>query len=165
MAIRKVRELEDDILRKSSKEVEVIDDKIKELLKDMLETMYEHEGLGLAAVQVGILKRVIVIDIYDNNGAHIFINPVIVKTKGKQTVEEGCLSIPNRYANVERPAEITVKALNENGEKIEIVAKEMMAVALCHEIDHLNGGLFIDKMIPGTLEYGKPDRSDMKGKK
>ena len=156
MAIRQIREEGDEILKKKSREVEVIDDKIRELLNDMVETMHKYNGVGLAAVQVGILKRMIVIDLYDDRGPMKLVNPVIVKEKGTQEVEEGCLSFPNKYAKMIRPAEVIVEALNENGKKITIKAKELLAQALCHEIDHLNGITFVDKMIPGTLEYVEP---------
>ena len=106
--------------------------------------------------QIGILKRIIVIDLYDDEGPMKLINPAIVKEKGKQEVEEGCLSFPNQYGKIIRPAEVTVEALNENGEKVKIKAKELLAQALCHEIDHLNGILFVDKILPGTLEYVEP---------
>ncbi len=153
MAIRQIRENGDEILRKKSKEVEKVDEKIVELLNDMLETMHKYNGVGLAAPQVGILKRVIVIDLYDGNEPLKLVNPVILKTKGKQEVEEGCLSFPNQYAKVVRPEEIVAEALNEKGEKIKIKAKGLLAQAICHEIDHLNGILFVDLMLPGTLEY------------
>lgn len=156
MAIRTIRENGDEILRKKSREVEKVDDKIRELLDDMLETMHLYNGVGLAAPQVGILKRVIVIDLYDDNGPLKLVNPVLVKTKGKQEVEEGCLSFPNQYAKMIRPEEVVVEALNENGEKVKIKAKGLLAQALCHEIDHLDGILFVDNMIPGTLEYVEP---------
>ena len=158
MAIRKIRQEGDEILKKKSREVEVIDDKIKELLNDMVETMHKYNGVGLAAVQVGVLKRVIVIDLYDDKGPIKLINPVIVKEKGEQEVDEGCLSFPNKFAKMIRPAEVTVEALDENGKKIKIHAKELLAQALCHEIDHLNGIVFVDKMIPGTLEYIEPEK-------
>ena len=158
MAIRNIREEGDEILKKKSREVEVIDDKIKELLDDMVETMHKYNGVGLAAVQVGVLKRIIVIDLYDDKGPMKLINPVIVKEKGEQEVEEGCLSFPNKYAKMVRPAEVTVEALDENGQKVKIRAKELLAQALCHEIDHLNGIVFVDKMIPGTLEYVEPEK-------
>lgn len=157
MAIRKIRDLNDEILRKKSKEVEVVDDKIKQLLDDMVETLKENEGLGLAAVQVGVLKRIIVVQLIDEPTIFKLINPKIVKSSGTQTIEEGCLSIPNRYAQVERALEITVEALDENGEKVKLEAKEILAVVIAHEIDHLNGELFIDKMIPGTLEVVTPE--------
>lgn len=156
MAIRNIREEGDEILKKKSREVEVIDDKIRELLDDMVETMHKYNGVGLAAVQVGILKRVIVIDLYDEKGPIKLVNPVIVKEKGEQEVEEGCLSFPNKYAKMIRPKEVTVEALDEKGKKIKINAKDLLAQALCHEIDHLNGVVFVDKMIPGTLEYVEP---------
>ena len=156
MAIRQIREYGDEILRKKSREVDVVDDKIRELLDDMLETMHKYNGVGLAAPQVGILKRVVVIDLYDDNGPLKLVNPKIVKQKGKQEVEEGCLSFPSQYAKMIRPEEIVAEALNEKGEKIKIKAKGLLAQAICHEIDHLDGVLFIDNMLPGTLEYVEP---------
>ena len=156
MAIRQIREYGDEILRKKSREVDVVDDKIRELLDDMLETMHKYNGVGLAAPQVGILKRVVVIDLYDDNGPLKLVNPKIVKQKGKQEVEEGCLSFPNQYAKMIRPEEIVAEALNEKGEKIKIKAKGLLVQAICHEIDHLDGVLFIDNMLPGTLEYVEP---------
>ncbi len=158
MAIRQIREEGDEILKKKSREVEQIDDRIRQLLDDMIETMHKYNGVGLAAVQVGILKRVIVIDLYDEKGPIKLINPVIIKEKGEQEVEEGCLSFPNKYAKMIRPAEVIVEALNENGEKIKIKAKDLLAQALSHEIDHLNGITFVEKMIPGTLEYVEPEK-------
>ncbi|MBQ9658447.1 MAG: peptide deformylase [Clostridia bacterium] len=158
MAIRKIREEGDEILSKKSREVEKVDERIQELIDDMLETMYKANGVGLAAVQVGVLKQVIVIDIEEEeHDPVILINPKIIKEKGKQEVEEGCLSFPNKFAKVIRPAEITVEALDRNGEPFKIKAKELMAQAISHEIDHLNGIVFVDKIIPGTLEYVKPE--------
>ncbi len=159
MAIRQIRENGDEILRKKSRIVEVVDDKIRELLDDMLETMHKYNGVGLAAPQVGILKRVVVIDLYDGNEPLKLVNPIITKTKGKQEVEEGCLSFPNQYAKVIRPEEIVAEALNEKGEKIKIKAKGLLAQAICHEVDHLDGVLFVDNMIPGTLEYVEPEKN------
>lgn len=154
MAIRELRFDGDEILRKKSREVEVVDDRIREILNDMDETMHADNGVGLAAVQVGILKRLVVIDTeYDGSPSLKLVNPVIVKAKGKQEVEEGCLSFPNQFAKVIRPKEVTVKALNENGEEITVKGKDLLAQALCHEIDHLDGKLFIDIMEAGTLEY------------
>lgn len=155
MAIRNIRENGDEVLRKKSRTVEVVDDKIKQLVEDMLETMYKFNGVGLAAPQVGILKRVVVIDLYDNKGPLVLINPEIIKEKGEQEVEEGCLSFPNQFAKIVRPAEVTVKALDIDGKEIKIKAKELLAQAISHEIDHLNGILFVDKIIPGTLETVK----------
>lgn len=158
MAIRKIRENGDEILRKKSREVEKIDEKIIELLEDMIETMHKYNGVGLAAPQVGILKRVVVIDLYDGNEPLKLINPRVAKAKGKQEVEEGCLSFPNQYAKMIRPEEIVAEALNEKGEKVKIKAKGLLAQAICHEVDHLEGVLFVDNMIPGTLEYVEPSK-------
>lgn len=160
MAIRQIRLNGDEILRKKAREVEQVDDKIKELLHDMLETMHKYNGVGLAGPQVGILKRVIVIDLYDGEEPLQLVNPKIIKTKGKQEVDEGCLSFPNEYAKIIRPKEVVVEALNENGEKVKIVAKDLLAQALSHEIDHLDGILFVDNMIPGTLQYVEPEENE-----
>ncbi len=157
MSIRQIRLSNDEILRKTSREVEEVNDKIRELLQDMLETMHRYNGVGLAAPQVGVLKRVIVIDLYDGSEPLQLVNPKIVKAKGKQEVEEGCLSFPNEYAKLIRPREVVVEALNEKGEKVKIVGKDLLAQALAHEIDHLNGILFVDNMLPGTLEYIDPE--------
>ena len=157
MAIRVVREEGDEILRKKSKEVEVVDDRIRTLVEDMIETMHKYNGVGLAAVQVGVLKRVIVIDTYEKGEQFVLINPEIIKQKGEQEVEEGCLSFPNKFGKIVRPAEVVVLALDENGDKIKITAKGLVAQAICHEVDHLNGELFVDKIIPGTLELIDPD--------
>ncbi len=159
MAIRNIRQEGDEILKKKSREVEVIDDKIRELIEDMVETMHKYDGVGLAAVQVGILKRVIVIDIYDEKTPIVkLVNPVIIKQKGEREVEEGCLSFPNKFAKVKRPTEVVVEGLNEKGEKVKIKATELLAQALCHEIDHLNGITFVDRMEPGTLQYVEPQK-------
>lgn len=159
MAIREIRLNGDEILRKRAREVEKVDDKIKELLQDMLDTMHEYNGVGLAGPQVGILKRVIVIDLYDGNEPLQLVNPKIIKEKGKQKVEEGCLSFPNQFAKMVRPKEIIVEALNENGEKVRIEASDLLAQALVHEIEHLDGVLFVDNMVPGTLQYIEPEQN------
>ena len=158
MAIRYIREDGDEILRKKSREVEVVDDKIREILEDMVETMHKYNGVGLAAPQIGLLKRLIVIDLYDDKGPIKLVNPEIIKEKGTQEVEEGCLSFPNKFAKIIRPEEVTVKALNENGKTVKISAKGLLAQALSHEIDHLNGILFVDKIIPGTLQVIEPEK-------
>ena len=155
MAIRNIREDGDEILRKKCRTVEVVDEKIKQLIDDMFETMYKFNGVGLAAPQVGVLKRVVVIDVDDDNGPLAFINPEILKEKGEQEVEEGCLSFPNKYAKIIRPAEVTVKALDREGKEFKLKAKGLLAQAISHEVDHLNGILFVDKIIPGTLEIVK----------
>ena len=150
MAKRKIRISTDEVLRKISKTVSAITHSVLTLLDDMAETMYDANGVGLAAPQVGILKRIVVIDIGD--GLVELINPVVVETKGSQIGNEGCLSIPGYSAPVERPEYVKVKALNRKGEEIIVEGKDLMAVALCHETDHLDGILYIDK----ALEEAEP---------
>ncbi|NLY67518.1 MAG: peptide deformylase [Tissierellia bacterium] len=145
MAIRQLRYIGDPILRKRSREVTEINDRIKTLLDDMLDTMYEHEGVGLAAPQVGILRRAVVIDI--GEGPIKLINPEIIYEEGELIDVEGCLSIPNKAGTVKRPERVKVKYLDENGEEKIIEGTGLLAKALCHEVDHLDGILFIDKMI------------------
>lgn len=152
MAIRNLRYGDDEILSKRAREIEVIDEKIKVLAEDMLDTMHKYEGVGLAGPQVGILKRIIVIDLYEENSQYILINPVIKKAKGEQIVDEGCLSFPNQYGKVKRPKTVVVEALDINGKKVKIEGKDLLAQALSHEIDHLNGEVFIHKVEEGTLE-------------
>ena len=164
MAIRNLRYEDDEILRKKSREIEVIDNKIKELAQDMMETMHKWDGLGLAGPQVGVLKRIIVIDLYEEGMQFTLINPVIVKEKGSQEVDEGCLSFPNKFGKVERPKEVTVEALDIDGNKVKIKAKDLLAQALRHEIDHLNGILFTDKVKEGTLEVVTPNNNDKEKK-
>ena len=160
MAIRTMRLEKDEILRKKSKEVEKIDEKIQTLIDDMIETMYKYNGVGLSAVQVGVLKRVVVIDIEDGEGARVFINPKITQKKGEHEVEEGCLSFPNQYAKVVRPKELTVEALDRDGKKFTLKAKDLLAQAIAHEVDHLEGVVFTDRMIPGTLEYVQNENTE-----
>lgn len=158
MAIRVIREEGDEILKKVSKPVEKIDEKIQILIEDMLETMRKYNGVGLAAVQVGVLKQVVVIQTDYEEEPIILINPKIIKTKGEQTVEEGCLSFPNKFAKVVRPEEVEVEAMDQFGKKIKIKGKDLLAQALAHEIDHLQGEVFIDKILPGTLEIVNPEQ-------
>lgn len=159
MAIRIIRQEGDEILKKRSRPVEIIDNKIQELIEDMLDTMHKKDGVGLAAVQVGVLKRVIVIDVYEEGTPpYVFINPEIIETKGKREVDEGCLSFPNKFAKVVRPEQIKIKAIDREGKKISLTAKGLLAQAICHEIDHLDGIVFVDKMIPGTLETVTPEK-------
>ncbi|MEG0371105.1 MAG: peptide deformylase [Clostridium sp.] len=146
MALREIRKIGDDILRKKCRKVEVFDNKLKLLVEDMIETMYNAEGVGLAAPQIGILKNVVVIDIEDGSGVYVLINPEIIKSKGSQTDEEGCLSVPGVFEDVQRPKVITVKAQDINGDSIELIAEEFFARAICHELDHLIGILFVDKI-------------------
>lgn len=144
MAIRKIREDGDDVLRKKSKPVEEINKRVLTLLEDMADTMYDADGVGLAAPQVGILKRIFVIDIYDDEGLRVFINPEILEVRGSQIGEEGCLSIPGKLEDVERANYVKVKALNERGEEFILEAEELLARAVLHEYDHLEGTLFTD---------------------
>lgn len=146
----------DEILRKKSRDVEKIDEKIQTLIDDMIETMRKYNGVGLSAVQIGVLKKVVVIDIDDGTGVKVLINPKIIKTKGEHEVEEGCLSFPNQYAKLMRPKEVIAEALDRDGKKITIKAKDLLAQAIAHELDHLDGVVFKDKMLPDTLEYVNP---------
>ncbi|WP_405728403.1 peptide deformylase [Anaerotignum sp.] len=146
MAIRTIRISTDEVLRKKCKEVKEITPNLLTLLDDMADTMYDANGVGLAAPQVGILKRVVVIDI--GEGLVELINPVILETSGSQIDDEGCLSVPGKYAPVERPNYVKVKAMDRDGNEFIIEGEELMARALCHEIDHLDGILYIDKALP-----------------
>ena len=148
MALRTIRELGDDVLRKKCRPVEEIDDRIITLLNDMADTMYEANGVGLAAPQVGVLKRIAVIDV--GNGIIELINPEIISTSGSECADEGCLSYPGKYGKVERPTEVTVRATDRNGEEFEIRGEGLLARAFCHEIDHLDGIVFVDKVIEYT---------------
>lgn len=143
MALRNIRKIGDDILRKKCRPVEQIDKKLITLINDMFETMYEADGVGLAAPQVGILKRLFVIDI--GNGPLVFINPEILETSGTQDGDEGCLSVPGVYEDVVRPNYVKAKATNAKGEEFIIEGEELLARAILHENDHLNGILFVDK--------------------
>ncbi len=157
MAIRTIRTEGDEILKKKSKKVEVIDEKVKELIKDMIDTVHKYNGVGLAAVQVGILKEIVVIQESEDSPIYVLINPEIISSSGVQVVEEGCLSFPNKFAKIERPEKVKVRALDENGKKFELKGTGLLAQAICHELDHLKGEVFIDKIIPGTLEIIKPE--------
>ena len=157
MAIRNLRYDGDEILTKRSREIEIIDDKIKELARDMMDTMHKYDGVGLAGPQVGILKRIIVIDLYEDGMQFALINPEIISQKGEQLVDEGCLSFPNKFGKVKRPKEVVVEALDLDGKKVKLKAKDLLAQALCHEIDHLNGVVFVNKVEPGSLETITPE--------
>ncbi len=146
MALRNLRYEGDEILRKKSKEVSVVDDRIRTLLDDMVETMYEKDGVGLAAPQVGILKRVIVIDVEDGN-VYKMVNPVITKKSGEQCAQEGCLSVRETKGNVSRPMYVTVEYTDQDGKHVELDAEGLLARCICHEIDHLDGILFVDRII------------------
>lgn len=147
MAFREIRKEGDPILRKLAKPVKEINDYIRNLVEDMEETMYKADGVGLAAPQVGVLRRVILVDIGDEDGLGVYLNPEILEASGQETDVEGCLSIPKYNATVTRPTRIKIRYMNMDGEMVEEVYEEFKARALCHEIDHLNGVLFRDKAI------------------
>ncbi len=151
MAIRNIRQIGDPILNKVSREVYNMTDRIAELIDDMLETMYKTGGVGLAAPQVGILKRIVVIDVTaEGDSPIVLINPEILETSGSQTGQEGCLSVAGKSGIVTRPNYAKVKALNENMEEIIVEGEELLARALLHEIDHLDGKLYVD-LVEGDL--------------
>lgn len=145
MAIRKIREMGDPILNKVSKVVTEITPRTKFLIDDMIETMYEADGVGLAAPQVGVLKRIVVIDTTGED-LLVLINPEIIEQDGEQEGYEGCLSVPGKSGIVKRPNHVRVRALNEQMEPIEVEGEELLARALCHEIEHLDGHLYVEKV-------------------
>jgi len=149
MAILEIKEYGEPVLREKALPVKEITPEILNLIKDMAETMYTDSGVGLSAPQVGVSKRIIVID-GEEDVLIVLINPMIVKSEGEVVAEEGCLSVPGIYSQVKRSSKVTVKALNENGDQIEITKEGLTARALQHEIDHLNGILFIDRI--GRME-------------
>ena len=143
MAKRNIVKLGDEILRKVCRTQLTFDDRLHQILDDMAETMYDAEGVGLAAPQVGILRRFCIVDVGD--GLIELVNPVIIEKSGEQIGEEGCLSIPDKYGTVKRPMNVTVKAQDRYGKNITVKGEGLKARALCHEIDHLDGILYIDK--------------------
>lgn len=148
MATRKIREIGDEVLTKPCKEVTKITLRTKVLINDMLDTMYEALGVGLAAPQVGVLKRIVVIDV--GEGPIVLINPEIIETSGEQSGEEGCLSVPGKSGLVTRPDYVKVRALNEDMEEIELEGEGLLARAFCHEIDHLDGKMYV-RLVEGEL--------------
>ena len=148
MAIRQIRIMGDDRLEKVCKPVKEMTPRTKELIEDMLDTMYDANGVGLAAPQVGILKRIVVIDVGD--GPIVMINPEIIETSGEQTGQEGCLSLPGQAGIVTRPNYVKARALDENMEEFEIEAEELLARAICHECDHLEGIMYV-RHVEGDL--------------
>ncbi len=144
MAIREIRTKDDEILTKVCKEVKVFDKKLGILIDDMYDTMKKHDGVGLAAPQVGILKRVVVIDVGDERIE--LVNPVIIAESGTQVGPEGCLSVPGVFGEVERPNEVTVRAQDRNGNFFEKSGTELLARAFCHELEHLEGKLFLERV-------------------
>ena len=147
MATRQLRFEGDEILRKRPRETEKIDDKIRTLAEDMVETMYKEEGVGLAGPQIGMLKRIIVVDI--GEGPIVAINPIITSQDGEEVDIEGCLSVPGKSGKVSRPYAVSVEYIDLDGESQTIEAEGFLARAFCHEIDHLNGVLYIDKLVEG----------------
>ncbi len=144
MALRTIRIMGDEVLTKKCREIDKMTPRIRELINDMLETMYEANGVGLAAPQVGILKRVVVIDVGD--GPIVMVNPVILETSGEQTGDEGCLSLPGKAGEVTRPNYVKVRAYDENMKEYEMEGTELLARAFCHEIDHLDGHMYVEKV-------------------
>ena len=157
MAIRTIREMGDDVLTKVCKEVPKMTLRTRILIEDMLDTMYQAAGVGLAAPQVGILKRIVVIDV--GEGPIVMINPEILETSGEQTGEEGCLSVPGKAGVVTRPNYVKARALNENMEEYIIEGEELLARAICHELDHLDGHVYVEK-VEGPLQDVKYDEED-----
>ncbi|MBO6158628.1 MAG: peptide deformylase [Firmicutes bacterium] len=146
MALRNIRIDDDPILRKEARKVETVDNRTKILIEDMFETMYDAEGVGLAAPQVGVLKQVVVIDTGEENEKMVLINPEIIFQEGQQRGPEGCLSFPGQQGIVTRPYRVTVRAMDENGEWFERTGEGLLARAFCHEIDHLRGKVYVDKV-------------------
>ena len=144
MAIRTIRIQGDPVLEKKCKEVKEITPRIRELIEDMIDTMYEANGVGLAAPQVGILKRIVVIDV--GEGPIVMVNPVILETSGEQTGDEGCLSLPGKAGRVTRPNYAKARAFDENMEEYEIEGTELLARAICYELDHLEGHMYTEKV-------------------
>ena len=155
MAIRKIRTMGDRILNKVCRPVEEMTPKIQELIEDMLETMYDAYGVGLAAPQVGMLKRIVVIDIGDENGPYVLINPVIIETAGEQRGYEGCLSVPGKTGVVTRPDYAKVKAYDEDMNEFILEGEGLLARAICHECEHLDGHMYVEK-VEGELEDVAP---------
>ena len=149
MALRNIRTIGDEVLQKECKPVKEVTERIHELIKDMLETMYEADGVGLAAPQVGILKRIVTIDV--GEGPIVLINPEILETSGSQTGNEGCLSVPGKFGIVTRPDYAKVKAVNEDMEEFVLEGTGLLARAICHECDHLDGRLYVE-LVEGELE-------------
>lgn len=150
MAVRNIREIGEEVLTKRCKEVTEITPRVKELIEDMLDTMYEANGVGLAAPQVGVLKRIVVIDT-TGEAPHILINPRIVESSGEQTGQEGCLSVPGKTGQVTRPNYVKAVALDVKGKPFELEGTELLARAICHELDHLDGHLYVEK-VEGELQ-------------
>ena len=156
MALRTIREMGDPILEKKCKPIKEMNDKIRTLIGDMFDTMYEADGVGLAGPQVGVLKRICVIDTREEGERVCLINPEVLETSGEQEGDEGCLSVPGRCGLVRRPMKVKLKALNENFEEIELEGEGLFARAMLHELDHLEGILYVSK-VEGELRYVNND--------
>ncbi len=159
MALRTIRTMGDEILTKKCKVVKEVNERTLELIDDMIETMYESYGVGLAAPQVGVLKRIVVIDVEDGNGPYVLINPEIIETSGEQTGSEGCLSVPGKSGIVTRPNYVKVKALDREFKEYELEGEGLLARAIVHECDHLEGRLYVS-LVEGELEDVKYDEDD-----
>ena len=157
MAIRNIREMGDPVLNKTCKPVTEVTERIAELIEDMFETMYDADGVGLAAHQVGILKRIVVIDVTGEDPI-LLINPVIIETSGEQTGNEGCLSLPGKTGVVTRPNYVKVRAYDEEMKPFEIEGTELLARAFCHEIDHLDGHLYVEKVEGELMSTESPEQ-------
>ncbi len=158
MALRKIRIQGDSVLTKKCKEIPEMTEKLRVLIDDMLETMYEANGVGLAAPQVGILRRVVVIDC--GEGALVMINPVLLETAGEQTADEGCLSLPGKAGQVTRPNYVKARYLNEEMQECEIEATELLARCICHELDHLDGHMYTEKVVGGIHDVNYEEDGD-----
>ncbi len=150
MAVRNIRQMGDEILTKKCREVKLLTPRIRLLIEDMLDTMYEANGVGLAAPQVGVLKRVVVVDI--GEGPIVLINPRLLESSGEQTGEEACLSVPGKYGIVTRPMYVKIEAWNEDMERVVLEGEELLARAFCHEIEHLEGHMYVEKVEDGLHE-------------
>lgn len=159
MAIRNIREIGEEVLTKKCREVTEMTPRIRELIEDMLETMYEANGVGLAAPQVGVLKRIVVIDTTGED-PHILINPRIVETSGEQTGQEGCLSVPGKSGIVTRPNYVKAVALDVNMKEFELEGTELLARAICHELDHLDGHLYVEKVQGPLQDVGSEEEEE-----
>ncbi len=157
MAIRNIREIGDPVLNKTCKPVTEVTERIAELIEDMFETMYDADGVGLAAPQVGILKRIVVIDVTGEDPI-LLINPVIIETSGEQTGNEGCLSVPGKTGVVTRPNYVKVRAYDEEMKPFEIEGTELLARAFCHEIEHLDGHLYVEKVEGELMSTESPEQ-------
>ena len=156
MALRNIREIGDPVLTKRAKEVTEMTDRLRELINDMKDTLYDAQRVGLAAPQVGVLKRIVLIDVSEEqNDLHVLINPVLVETSGEQEGYEGCLSVPGKMGIVKRPSYAKAVALDENMQPTEIEGTDLLARAICHELDHLDGNLYV-RLVEGELEDARP---------